>query len=323
MFSHVFLGAFSAMVLSGTACSIALLSERRRKSLRKRLAEISVVTSTGSELGRGEILSQPLLKPRLRVLNLVPAYLLRQVDASLVAAGGSIGIVRLVLTGAVAAGTTAFGLVMGRFPLVLAMALSSGAAFVGTTLLVRFQQSRYRRQFLALFPDALDMISRAVKAGLPVMEAIELSARELAPPVGTEFRRILDEIRVGVEMDEALQQTANRVRLPEFRFFVACIILQRRTGGRLGETLSNLSVLIRQRRVIYLKSRALTAEARATAVVLVVMPFVAVAGLFLVSRQIMLSLFLDSRGRFMLIIAASGLLLGIAIMIGLIRRGIR
>lgn len=324
MYEYVFFGAFGLTVLFGTACSIALICDRRRKSLRQRLAAISSVTSTDAARKLAATLNRPLLKPPLRGSYLVPTHVLARLSIALVATGGSIGIPGLILTGTVAAGTTiAFAHLIVRFSLGLAIGLGAGAAFVVPTLLVRLQQTRYRRQFLAIFPDALDLIARSVRAGLPVLESIDLSTREIVPPVSIEFRRILDEMRVGVEMEDALQQSADRVRLPDFRFFAVCLILQQRTGGSLAETLANLSILIRQRRALHLKSRALTAEARTTAVVLSIMPLIAGAGLFFINRQIMSSLIFDPRGRYMLIIAIVSLLLGITIMTIIIRRGTR
>jgi tight adherence protein B len=111
--------------------------------------------------------------------------------------------------------------------------------------------------------------------------------------------------------------------VPDFRFFVASIVLQRRTGGGLAETLVNLSTLIRQRKTLRLKARALTAESKASAMLISIMPFVAAAGLYLVKPDMMSLLFVDHRGRFMLGVAILSLLLGIATMNAIIRRTLR
>ena len=158
-----------------------------------------------------------------------------------------------------------------------------------------FCKAGYQRKFLEAFPDALDLIVRAVRAGLPVPEAMELVTREIRPPVGAEFRRLLDELRIGTAMEEALQRAADRVRVPDFRFFVVSLLLQSQTGGGIAETLSNLSTIIRQRKALRLKARALTAEAQASAVVVAAMPLVAGVGLFLINRELMRTLFIDPR----------------------------
>ena len=199
-----------------------------------------------------------------------------------------------------------------------------GAAAVGApVLLLRFFQSRYQRQFLDVFPDALDLIVRAVRSGLPAPEAIELVTREIRPPVGTEFQQILDEMRIGTEMEDALQHAADRIRVPDFQFFVVSLLLQRQTGGGIAETLSNLSRIIRQRKALRLKARALTAEAQASAAIVAATPFVAGVGLFLINRDLMSVLFIDPRGRFMLGIAVVSLLSGIVVMRALIKKNLR
>ncbi len=316
---------FCAIVLTalfGTARSLMLVSERRRNSLRHRLAAISAVAHADRDLSSPLTLRRALPKRRLRSFYLLPTDLSARLDGALAAAGNWIAMSHLILTAIVAAAATiTFALMAVQFPVGLAIALGGGAAFGGPALLIRVAQGRYQRRFLDVFPDALDLIVRAVRAGLPALEAIDLSTREIAAPVCTEFQRMLDAMRVGVEMEDALQETAERIRVPDFRFFVVCLLLQRRTGGGLADTLSSLSTLIRQRRAVRLKARALTAETKASAVVVAMMPLIAGAGLFLIKRQIMLSLLVDPRGRFMLGVAILSLLLGISTMIIIIRKG--
>src|SRR5262249_34473680 len=144
-------------------------------------------------------------------------------------------------------------------------------------------QSRFRNQFVDGFPDALDLMGRAVKAGLPVLDSMELAAREMPPPVGSELQRTIGEMRVGVDVDEAMQHTADRIRVPDFRFFAVALKLQRRTGGGLAETLANLSRIIRRRKEIRLKARALSSESKSSAVVLALLPFVVGGIMYLLS----------------------------------------
>jgi tight adherence protein B len=184
-------------------------------------------------------------------------------------------------------------------------------------------KSRYQRQFLDIFPDALDLIVRAVKAGLPAPEAIELASRESRPPVGTEFARMLDELRIGTDTEDVLQRAAERIGVPDFQFFVVSLLLQRQTGGGIAETLANLSTIIRQRKALRQKARALSAEAQASAAIVATTSFIAGVGLFLVNRQLMSTLFIDPRGRFMLGLAIAGLLSGVVAMRALIQRNLR
>jgi tight adherence protein B len=147
--------------------------------------------------------------------------------------------------------------------------------------------------------------------------------REIRPPVSTEFRCMLDEMRIGIEMETALQHAADRIRVPDFHFFVVSLLLHRQTGGGIAETLSNLSTIIRQRKALRLKARALTAEATASAAIVAATPFVAGVGLFFINRELMSVLFVDPRGRFMLGFAIICLLLGIAVMKVMIEKSLR
>jgi Flp pilus assembly protein TadB len=205
----------------------------------------------------------------------------------------------------------------------LAMPVGVAAGFGGAALLLRLAQSRYQNQFLDALPDALDLIARAVRAGLAVSDAMDVAGREVRPPVGPEFQRTLEEVRIGVDIDEAMQHTADRIRVPDFGFFVVALKLQRRTGGSLAETLANLSGIIRRRKEIRLKARALTSEAKASAAVLGLLPVIVGLLLFLLNPELMAPLLSDPRGRFMLGVAVLSLMTGLSVMVAMIRRSVR
>ena len=284
----------------------------------------TITTTAPSDELTGASLRKPLPRAdRLRAFLSLPTGLWARLEAAFAAAGNRVGLPELVSTGIAAAAVTGFAARFMGFNSVLVIGLSGAAAAAAARFLLRFAQLRYQRRFLDVFPDAIDLIVRAVKAGLPALDAIDLAAREIAAPVGTEFQKVLDDTRIGVSMADALNRAAERIRVPDFRFFVASIVLQRRTGGGLAETLANLSTLIRQRRTLRLKARALTAEAKSSAAVISIMPFVAGAGLYLVKPDMMALLFVDHRGRFMLGVAIVSLLLGIATMGAIIRRTLR
>ncbi len=226
-------------------------------------------------------------------------------------------------TGVVGAAAMATSAVVAGLQTAPAVALGGVAALVAPSFLVRWMQSRYQRQFLHAFPDALDLIVRAVRAGLPASEAIELVTHEIQPPVGREFQRMLDEMRIGVDMEEALQGAAERIPVPDFQFFVVSLLMQRQTGGGIAETLANLSTIIRQRKALRQKARALGAESKASAAVVATMPFIAGIGLFLINRELMSVMFFDPRGRLMLGLAIASMLLGVATMKAMISRNLR
>jgi tight adherence protein B len=182
---------------------------------------------------------------------------------------------------------------------------------------------RYQRKFLDIFPDALDLIGRAVKAGLPVNEALLIAGNESPDPVGRELRRAFDQVQIGMQMIGALEQTANRVQVADFRFLVVALALQQKSGGSLAETLKNLSTVIRARKTLRLKARSLSAEAKVSAVILAILPFIVGVLMFLMNRELASVLVVDPRGRFMLGIAFLSLVMGLGTMVIMVKRALR
>jgi tight adherence protein B len=314
MLDPIFLAAVGTTVLLGFLLFQTLRIERRRASIEPHLRGIA--SAKGED---APVISLRRAQPSRRAL---PIMFSSRLDAALAATGDRIG--PLHLTGAAVVTATMIGLftVAAELSATVVVFLCSAGAVAAPALLVRVLQNRYQRQFLDALPDALDLIVRAVKAGLPVPEAMEVVAKEIRAPVGAEFRRLLDELRIGTSMEEALQSAADRVRVPDFRFFMVSLLLQRQTGGGIAETLANLSTIIRQRKALRLKARALTAEAQASAMIMAAMPVVAGVGLFLINRELMRILLIDPRGRFLLGLAVASLASGIVSMKVLIKRSL-
>jgi tight adherence protein B len=316
LLEQILLAVLGTTVLLGGALLQTVRAERRRASLEPHLKALTKAASKPDRL----LVSLRTPLPQRRAL---PAALSRRLDVALAAIGNRIGLPRLAASGITAAVVIGSAAAAAQFRPALAIAFGGAAAVGVPGLLLQLSQSRYQRRFLDAFPDALDLIVRGVRAGLPAPEAIEVVTREIRPPVGTEFRRMLDEMRIGIEMETALQHAADRIRVPDFHFFVVSLMLQRQTGGGIAETLSNLSTIIRQRKALRLKARALTAEATASAAIVAATPFVAGVGLFFINRDLMSILFVDPRGRFMLGLAIVCLLLGIAAMKIMIEKSLR
>jgi tight adherence protein B len=168
--------------------------------------------------------------------------------------------------------------------------------------------------FVALFPDAIDLIVRALRSGLPVSEAIVGAGHEIADPVGTELRLVESGMRMGRDLDTLLWDVAKRIDAPEFRFFVIALSVQRETGGNLGETLANLSDILRRRRQMQAKARAMASETRATTMILGGLPVLVVGVLSLTSPHYLTPLFHDVRGFILDGIAVGMLTTGVLIM---------
>jgi tight adherence protein B len=247
-----------------------------------------------------------------------------RLDSALEATGNRIGIVHLLATGSiVAVVVNVFAVRILSLNHAFVMLLTAVAAVGALVALIAFAQSRYKNHFLNVFPDALDLIGRGIKAGLPINEALVVAGQEIVDPVGSELRRTLDQVQLGVPMIEALEKAAGRVRVADFRFFVVALALQGKTGGSLAETLANLSGVIRARKALRLKARALSAEGKASAMVLAVLPFIVGGAMYVINRDLIALLFTDVRGRFMVGIAFVSLISGLGMMYLLIKRAAR
>jgi tight adherence protein B len=213
---------------------------------------------------------------------------------------------RRITVGAYAAASLATGAaaalaaLAAGLPAALAPLPGLALGLVLPRLAVSFLIARREKAFAALFPDAIDLIVRGLRSGLPIGEQIGAVGGEIAEPVGSEFRRVAHAIRFGQTMDEALQEAARRLSIPDFDFFVVSLAVQRETGGNLAETLQNLSDMLRKRRQMRLKIRAMASEARASATILGVLPFLMFGILMLVNPGYMSLLVTDPRGHLMI-----------------------
>jgi tight adherence protein B len=175
-----------------------------------------------------------------------------------------------------------------------------------------------RLKLLEQMPDALGLLVRAARSGMPVSEGVRVCANESAGPTADEFRVIADAVAVGTPLEAALEEAADRTGMAEYRFFVTAVALQRETGGSLAETLDNLSEVIRTRKAITLKAKALSAEARMSVYVLAALPFFAGGALSVLSPDYIRSLF-EPDGKVLLGTATILMVMGLASMQLLIR----
>lgn len=150
-------------------------------------------------------------------------------------------------------------------------------------------------KFTAKFPDAIDLLVRGLRSGLPISETIGVVGHEVEGPVGEEFRAVSDKMKIGRTMDAALQDTADRLGTPEFQFFVITIAIQRETGGNLAETLANLSHVLRQRGQMKLKIKAMSSESKASAYIIGALPFIVFGMIWVINGRYMQNFFIDER----------------------------
>jgi tight adherence protein B len=224
---------------------------------------------------------------------------------------GQYGLAALILM-TVATLASMFGMGLRLLPSLL---IGVAAGIGGPHFVIGRMGNKRVAAFLNLFPDAIDLMVRALRSGLPVSEAIVGAAEEIGDPVGTEFATIEGGMRMGRDLEGLLWEISKRIDAPEFRFFIIALSVQRETGGNLAETLANLSDLLRRRRSMRQKTRAMSSEARASTIILGSLPIVVTLILLLTSPGYIMTLFVDVRGLMLVAIAVGMLLTGIGIMV--------
>jgi len=177
-----------------------------------------------------------------------------------------------------------------------------------------FLVSRRQNKFLDEFPNALDVIVRSIRSGLPLNDAIRLVATEGVEPVKGEFRRIVESQQVGLSVPEACARMTNQMPLQEVNFFAIVIAIQSQAGGNLSEAIGNLSKVLRDRKKMKAKVKALSMEAKASAVIIGALPFIVATLVYLTSPQYMMILFTDPRGHFIMGFSAVWMSIGIFVM---------
>lgn len=160
------------------------------------------------------------------------------------------------------------------FSLVASVLVSTATGFGIPHMVVGYLISKRINKFTASFPDALDLLVRGLRSGLPVSDTMGVVAREIPGPVGEEFRLITERVKIGKSMEQSMLETAERLGTSEFKFFCITLAIQRETGGNLSETLANLGTVLRQRAQMKLKIRAMSSESKASAYIIGCLPFV-------------------------------------------------
>lgn len=258
----------------------------------------------------------PALEALARKVIPRPALLRHRLDQT----GKKIGIGQyaLICIG-VGLGFTLFRALVFELPASLSVLLGLVSGLGLPHVVVGFLISRRTKKFLSDFPEAIDLIIRGLRSGLPVPESIRIVGQEIDGPVGEEFALISDRVQFGQTLEEALWDAVSRIDLPDFKFFVVSLSVQRETGGNLAETLENLSDILRKRRQMKLKIKAMSSEARASAMILGSLPFLMFAIMFAINSGYVMTLFNDPRGLAMVGFAFACLAVGVGVMWKMVR----
>lgn len=191
----------------------------------------------------------------------------------------------------------------------LALLIAGGCGTLPVAYLYWLKRKRLA-QFERQLPEALELVSRALRAGHALFVGLKLVGEEASDPIGMEFRRVFDEVSMGVALPQALQNLTDRLDSVDLRFFVTSVLVQRETGGNLAEIIDSLAGLIRQRFELQLKVKALSAEGRFSAVILLALPLVVCGALFKINPDYISTLFTDPIGKKMVTVGSIMMVLG-------------
>jgi tight adherence protein B len=175
--------------------------------------------------------------------------------------------------------------------LVVGILFGAGIPHMAVNMMIK----RRANSFTVKFPDAIELLVRGLRSGLPVTETLGVVATEVPGPVGEEFKLITERIKIGRTMEDALQETADRLAMPEFNFFVITLAIQRETGGNLAETLANLADVLRKRAQMKLKIRAMSSESKASAYIVGSLPFIVFTMIWWINPEYLSGFFEDDR----------------------------
>jgi tight adherence protein B len=180
--------------------------------------------------------------------------------------------------------------------------------------LLKFLKKRREAKFLHGFPDAVDIIVRGIKAGLPLLESMRIITSDAPEPLKSEFRAIIETQTIGIPLGEACGKLYERIPVPEANFFGIVIAIQQKAGGNLSEALGNLSRVLRDRKKMKAKIQAMSMEAKASASIIAALPFAVMMLVYITSPDYIELLWTHPMGRMMLVCCAAWMTIGVLVM---------
>lgn len=212
------------------------------------------------------------------------------------------------------------GIVMAVVPFIFALPwyVSAGAGLVGflgfPRWSIKYLRNRRQNIFLNDFADAIDVMVRGLKSGLPVTDAMKVIAAESGPPVGPEFSEVVEGQRIGISVDQGIERMVERMPLAEVNFLAIVMAIQAKTGGNLSEALSNLSKVLRDRKKMKAKIRSMSQEAKSSAAIIGSLPFIIMGALTVLNPEYLNPMFYTHIGNIMLGACAAWMTTGVLVM---------
>ena len=313
----IILLAAIAVLVGAVLLQGALARARRRRAAR--LARVGQqAPRRRSDQGKRGTLRAVQHRPAQGLIRLLPQRDLLRARLQRAGFQGGVG-VYLAASAGLAVVTVMALLILRAGPPAAALISGVGAGIALPYAFIGWKATRREQAFLKNLPEGIDIIVRGLKAGLPVSESMAAVGREAAEPVGGLFREIADLVRIGHPLETAIERTARRMAVPELRFLAITLSVQKETGGNLTETLENLSEILRKRRQMKLKIRAVSSEARASAYIIGSLPFVMFCIIYLVNQPYVMELFTDPRGHVMIGLGLGSILFGVLVMAKMVK----
>ncbi|MCC6720271.1 MAG: type II secretion system F family protein [Acetobacteraceae bacterium] len=312
-------GAF-ALLLGMVVAALSIMAERKRQQ--RVLARLAGISGTSIDEAKSRKLTTPITRMEVtqekgRYRRLMGIFGFDPAHSSHYPVPWAIVLVLSLLVARVVTGVLTILVGDLAFLAIPAIWVFLARAFFG------WVDDRRRQLLRNQMPDALSMIVRSVRVGIPVSEAMRHVAKQSLPPTSLEFDRIASDLTIGTRLDASLKAMALRAGLPEYQFFATALTLQAQTGGGLTEMLENLADVIRKRVALRSKAYALASEARTSAMVLAALPFVSGLGLAVLSPSYIAILFVEESGRNLLGVAILSLSTGILAMRMIIRSSLK
>lgn len=310
-------------VVATVALALVVMAPTQKDRANKRVASLQVAKSSrrGANSGQAETQNKERrrkLQDSLEALDDKTKDLKKKkkisLDQMLEQAGLPIGRKEFYIASLIVAVVFGFiGLISGQQLWVTGLiTLVGGLGF--PRWVINFLRKRRQKKFVAEFSNAIDIIVRGVKSGLPVNECLKIIARDAPRPVCDEFHMMTEGLRIGMTFEQALNRMYERMPLQEVNFFAIVLLIQQKAGGNLAEALGNLAAVLRSRKLMEAKIKALSSEAKASAYIIGSLPFLVMGAVKLSSPEYLDPLFNTRMGNFILIGAGIWMLSGILVM---------
>ena len=313
----IVIGSVMAMLLLGVGIIGATYLIRPKVLLRQRMNQIGVIGDGGSaNEKRSESRRQKRIQEKVKQLKEKGGDkgFADKVADQLLQAGLSITVSAYFVISAVVGVVAGLGYLLSGLPPIGALAALPIGAFLVPKMIIGGMAKRRQKKFTAHFADAMDLIIRGIRSGLPINECFNVVAREFEAPLGEEFRLLVEGQNLGMTIDDLMAKGIERLPTAEYKFFAIVTQIQRQTGGNLADTLAGLSTVLRERKKMRDKAQAMAAEAKASSMIIGSLPFAVAALLSVVNPDYLMLLFITDKGNYMLAGGAFWMSLGTLVM---------